>query len=145
MEIKEPPFNVVTSGRRPIQYSSQNATTPFSDQFWTICMHFGKSAANFDIAAAESYPTGRRTDKTPKLPALFPKCMHCRLNWPEKGVYARPGDTNLKSKEEVGPGDLEKIKMYILTYISDASTMTDPRHLAQAVFFFWSLIWTAGT
>ena len=22
----------------------------------------------------------------PKLPALFPKCMHCRLNWPEKGV-----------------------------------------------------------
>ena len=49
-------------------------------------MHFGKSAANFDIAAAESYPTGRRTDETPKLPALFPKCMHCRLNWPEKGV-----------------------------------------------------------
>ena len=60
--------------------------THFSDQFWTICMHFGKSAANFDIAAAESYPTGRRTDETPKLPALFPKCMHCRLNWPEKGV-----------------------------------------------------------
>ena len=49
-------------------------------------MHFGKSAANFDIAAAESYQTGRRTDETPKLPALFPKCMHCRLNWPEKGV-----------------------------------------------------------
>ena len=23
----------------------------------------------------------------PKLPALFPKCMHCRLNWPEKGVF----------------------------------------------------------
>ena len=65
--------------------------TPFSDQFWTICMHFGKSAANFDIAAAESYPTGRRTDGTPKLPALFPKCMHCRLNWPEKGVVSPTG------------------------------------------------------
>ena len=51
-------------------------------------MHFGKSAANFGIAAAESYPTGRRTDEMPKLPALFPKCMHCRLNWPEKGVVA---------------------------------------------------------
>ena len=49
-------------------------------------MSFGKSATNFDIAAAESCPTGRRTAKPPKLPALFPKCMHCRLNWPEKGV-----------------------------------------------------------
>ena len=63
-------------------------TTPFSDQFWTICMWFGKSATNFDIAAAESCPTGRRTAEPPKLPALFPKCMHCRRNWPEKGVFA---------------------------------------------------------
>ena len=61
--------------------------TPFSDQFWTICMQFGKSATNFDIAAAESCPTGRRTAEPPKLPALFPNCMHCRLNWPEKGVF----------------------------------------------------------
>ena len=30
-------------------------------------------------------PAGRRTPEPPKLPALFPKCMHCRLNWPEKG------------------------------------------------------------
>ena len=68
------------------QYQYNNYT-PFSDQFWTICTEFGKSATNFDIAAAESCPTGRRTAEPPKLPALFPKCMHCRLNWPEKGVF----------------------------------------------------------
>ena len=53
-------------------------------------MQFGKRATNFDIATAESCPTGRRTAETPKLPALFPKCMHCRPNWPVKGVDRRP-------------------------------------------------------
>ena len=56
----------------------------FSDQFWTICTEFGKSATNFDIPAAESCSNGRRTAEPPKLTALFPKCMHCRLHWPEK-------------------------------------------------------------
>ena len=64
--------------------------TPFSGQFWTICMEFGKSATNFDIPAAESCPNGRRTTVPPKLPALFPKCMNCHLNWPEKGVVSLP-------------------------------------------------------
>ena len=58
----------------------------FSDQLWTICMEFGKSATNFDSPHAESCPNGRRNAEPPKLPALFPNCMHCRLNWPEKGV-----------------------------------------------------------
>ena len=51
-------------------------------------MQFCTSATDFDIAAAESCPTGHRSADPPKLPALFPKCMHYRLNWPEKGVYA---------------------------------------------------------
>ena len=49
-------------------------------------MEFGKSATNFDVVAAESCLTGCRTAEPPKLPVLYPKCMHCRLNWPEKGV-----------------------------------------------------------
>ena len=77
----------MSSGSR---VSSQISNT-FSDQFWTICMYFGKSATNFDIATAESCPAGRRTAEPPKLPALFPKCMHCRLNWPEKGVVLTSG------------------------------------------------------
>ena len=60
--------------------------TPFSDQLWTICMEFSKSATNFDSPHAESCPNGRRNAEPPKLPALFPNCMHCRLNWPGKGV-----------------------------------------------------------
>ena len=56
----------------------------FFDQLWTICMGFGKSATNFEIPAAESCPNGRRTAEPPKLPALLPRYMHCRLNWPEK-------------------------------------------------------------
>ena len=59
-------------------------TTPFSDQLWTICMEFGKSATNFDRPHAESCPNGRRNVEPPKLPALFPNCMHCGLNWPRK-------------------------------------------------------------
>ena len=43
----------------------------FSDQFWTICMQFGKSATNFDIAAAESCPTGRRTCRTAEIACTF--------------------------------------------------------------------------
>ena len=64
--------------------------TTFYDQFWTICMYFGKSATNFGIAAAESRRTGHRSADSPKLPALFPKCMHCRLNWPEKVYFLVP-------------------------------------------------------
>ena len=29
----------------------------------------------------------RSAAEIPKLPALFPNCRHCRLNWPEKGEY----------------------------------------------------------
>ena len=53
--------------------------------------NFGQSACNSvkvqpisTLRSAESYPTGCRTAERPKLPALFPKCMHSRLNWPEK-------------------------------------------------------------
>ena len=51
-------------------------------------MSFGKSETNFDILAAESCQNGRRNAEPPKLPALFPNCMHCRLNWPGN-VYVR--------------------------------------------------------
>ena len=64
----------------------RRGSTPFSDQLWTICMELGKSATNFDRPHAESCTTGRRNAEPPKLPALFPNCMHCRLNWPEKDV-----------------------------------------------------------
>ena len=46
-------------------------------------------------------------------------------------LYAKLGNPKPKRKEEIAPGDLEKIKMYI----SDASTMTDPRRLTRAVWF----------
>ena len=46
-------------------------STPFYDQFWTFCMEFGKSATNFDIPAAESFPNGRRNAEPTKLPAVF--------------------------------------------------------------------------
>ena len=73
----------------------------FSDQLWTICMEFSKSATNFDSPHAESCPNGRRNTEPPKLLALFPNCMHCRLTWPEKGVYEyctrRPGNIIVKS------------------------------------------------
>ena len=39
-------------------------------------MQFDKSATNFDIAAAESCPAGRRTAEPPKLPALTISEMH---------------------------------------------------------------------
>ena len=58
--------------------------TPFSNQICTICMEFGKNATNFDSPHAEIRIIPERP---PKLPALFPNCMHCRLNWPEKAVY----------------------------------------------------------
>ena len=57
--------------------------TPFSDQLWTICMKFGKSATNFDSPPAESCPNGRRNSE---IICTFPNCVHCRLNWPEKGI-----------------------------------------------------------
>ena len=60
--------------------------TPSSDQLWTICMEFGKSVTNFDRSHAASCPNSRRNAEPPKSPALFPNCMHCRLNWPQKGV-----------------------------------------------------------
>ena len=41
----------------------------------------------FDSLHTESCPSGRRNTEPPKLTALFPNCMHRRLNWPEKGVY----------------------------------------------------------
>ena len=50
-------------------------------------MEFGKSTTKFDRPHAESCPNVRRNADPPKLPALFPTCMHYRLNWPEKGVY----------------------------------------------------------
>ena len=50
-------------------------------------MESGKSATNFDSPAAKSCPNGCRNAETSKLPALFAKCMHCRLNWPEN-VYS---------------------------------------------------------
>ena len=62
-------------------------STPFPDQIWTICMEFGKSATKFDRPHAESCPNVRRNADPPKLPTLFPNCMHYRLNWPEKGVH----------------------------------------------------------
>ena len=49
-------------------------------------MEFGKSATNFDSSHAEACPNGSRNAESPKLPALFPNCMHCRLTSPEKGV-----------------------------------------------------------
>ena len=66
--------------------------TPFSDQFWTICMKFGKSATNFDIAAAESCPTGRRNAEPPKLPALFP-CLYNYMELPASRYSDQSGQT----------------------------------------------------
>ena len=74
----------------PDRSSLHYIPSPFSDQLWTICLKFGKSATNFDSPLAESCPNGRRNDEPPKLPALFPSCMHCRLNCPEKGVRTLP-------------------------------------------------------
>ena len=42
------------------------------------------SATNFGNPPAQSCPNGRQNAQPPKLPALFPNCMHCRLNWPER-------------------------------------------------------------
>ena len=58
-------------------------------------MKFGKNATNFDSPHAESCPNGRRNAEPPKLLALFPNCMHCRLNWPELGVYWTLGNRHL--------------------------------------------------
>ena len=66
--------------RRP----EHGRSTPFSDQLWTICMEFGESSTNFDSPPSESGPNGRRNAGPPKLPALFPNCMHYRLNLREK-------------------------------------------------------------
>ena len=55
--------------------------------------NFGQSACNSvkvqpisTLRLPNHARPARRTAEPPKLPALFPKCMHCRLNWPEKGV-----------------------------------------------------------
>ena len=88
IELPGAPRGVCCS-TKPLQVMntiSYASTTPFSDQLWTICMEFGQSATKFDSPHAESCPNDRRNAEASKLPALFPNCMHCRLDWPEKGV-----------------------------------------------------------
>ena len=58
---------------------------PFSDQFMDNLRVFRNEKVQ-SISTFRPPNHARTAAKPPKLSALFPKCMHCRLNWPEKGV-----------------------------------------------------------
>ena len=62
---------------RPVQLSTcARLYTFFRPIMDNGFIEFGINATNFDSSHDESFPNGRRNAEPPKLPALFPNCMH---------------------------------------------------------------------
>ena len=96
-----------TAGGLAFLGTAGGAYTTFSDQLWTICMEFGKSATNFDSPAAESCPNGRRNEGTAELPCTFSKMHALPPKLTEKGVVRHRGLYSTRSIRQSRQSGLE--------------------------------------
>ena len=84
-------------------------STPFSDQLWTICDSAWNSV-KVQLISTNRTPNHARTAAA--MPSrrnclhstLFPNYMHCRLNWPEKGVVTGPSMVSRTGQGRKGSG-----------------------------------------